>query len=114
MRMRPVRGLLLLLAWSAFLVPWERCHAACHDRLEVGAHECHAEPTCPEDGDREEESRHDRVSLDSVHPHAAPLSVPPPAILPALVLAEAADVGAVATDRAAPRVTPPRTTVLLL
>ncbi|MHC4222482.1 MAG: hypothetical protein ACYSUN_00685 [Planctomycetota bacterium] len=38
-----------LAAWAALVLPWERCHAGCHDQMRpVGEkHDCHG-PDCPQ------------------------------------------------------------------
>jgi hypothetical protein len=106
-----MRGCLAVLAWVALLLPWERCHAACHDRVEVGPHECHPGehgPELPED-----QSRDEKITFDSVRPSAEPLVAPA-----APVVAVTPPVAAAAVVVAAPPVPlpapPPRSTVLLL
>ena len=88
--LRNVGFALTLLAWAAFLLPWERCESACHDRvLPQGAHECHAgddhchdaEDCCgAEEHESDHDARHTAVSFLTLRPDGAPHM---PAALPA-------------------------------
>ena len=79
-------GLVVFLcAWVALTLPWERCHAACHDRvLPAGtAHECHHghghghDHDHDHDHDKDGNSDHDPVQFEGVAP--APTQAPTPA-----------------------------------
>lgn len=67
-----MRVAVVLIAWTALLLPWERCHDLCHDHLRTGLaeHDCH-EDTCEGDDEPEPcggEARHETVQFVSLRP----------------------------------------------
>lgn len=116
-----MRVALVLIAWTALLLPWERCHAICHDEVlpALAEHDCHGK-TCHQDDDdarpcRRGEARHETFEFVSLRPDAK-------VQLHAVALVQAA-VRACAPARAAVRLQPTvdhhppdllRMTVLLL
>lgn len=110
----PVRTVLVILAWSSVLLPWQHCLAACHNRVAVGGHECHPGGRCPEKpGHEDRRTQDERLSFDSPRPSPEPSSVPVLSVQPAVtVVAAGAAIEAASTAAAPPAV--PRTTVLLL
>jgi hypothetical protein len=74
-----MRVAVVLLAWTALLLPWERCHAMCHDEVRpaLAEHDCHGE-TCHRDDDAQPcgrgEAGHETFEFVSLRPTAkAPL-----------------------------------------
>jgi len=68
-----MRVAVVLIAWTALLLPWERCHALCHDEVlpALADHACHGK-TCDDDaqpGGRSE-ARHETFQLVSLRPDA--------------------------------------------
>ena len=65
----------LLLAWSALVLPWERCASECHDRVRLATdeHDCHG-PTCPGEGCGDAE--HESVRQDTMRPSASDAPIP--------------------------------------
>lgn len=112
--MRRTGVFLLAIAWSALLLPWERCHAACHDRLlpAVGEHRCHSDADGDCCGVPGQESEHDDFNFDSSQPDGR-VALTPPAAAPDAP-AFPSDAGAERSAHAEERRSPPRTTVLLL
>jgi hypothetical protein len=72
-----MRVAVVLIAWTALLLPWERCHALCHDQLlpAVAEHACHGK-TCKGHDDARpcgrtgSEARHETVEFVSLRPDA--------------------------------------------
>ena len=72
-----MRVAVVIIAWTALLFPWERCHSLCHDQLlpALAGHACHGK-TCEGDRDAEprgrtrSEARHEIVGFVSLRPHA--------------------------------------------
>ena len=96
------------------LLPWQLCHAACHDRTELGVHDCHPEGRCPEAPGEESGKTSDApLSFDSVQPaQAEPLAAPFAGAVPLACASAPVLEGAALPPEAPPPV--PRTTVLLL
>jgi hypothetical protein len=72
-----MRLAVVIIAWTALLLPWERCHAMCHDQVlpALAGHACHRE-AC-EDGHGKEpsdpgghEAKHEAVGFVSLPPAA--------------------------------------------
>jgi hypothetical protein len=97
---------LLLVAWVALLLPWERCHGACHDRVhpDVAGHDCHG-PNCPEDSD--ENSEHQKADFVSLKPSVEASKAPLPAFVHPLVTVAAPEPVAVLSVPASPDPVPP-------
>ncbi|MHC4959597.1 MAG: hypothetical protein ACYTGN_14620 [Planctomycetota bacterium] len=122
-------GLVLFLcAWAALTLPWERCHADCHDRVVPvgGAHECHSghrheqhhgHDHGHDHGHQHESSDHDPVQFDGFVPSAVKV-LSATAIVTLEAAAEIVPVpSAPLTTSAEARAGPPpglRSTVLLL
>jgi len=69
-----MRVAVVLLAWTALLLPWERCHDLCHDQLlpALSEHACHGK-ACENDVDAEPcggKARHESVQFVSLRPDA--------------------------------------------
>jgi hypothetical protein len=69
-----MRVAVVLIAWTALLLPWERCHDLCHDQLlpALAEHDCHGH-TCEDDADAEPcggKARHETVQFVSLRPDA--------------------------------------------
>jgi hypothetical protein len=72
-----MRAAVVLLAWTALLLPWERCHDLCHDDLHpaLSGHACHGK-ACEGDDDAEpcgrtrNEATHETVEFVSLRPDA--------------------------------------------
>jgi len=72
-----MRVAVVFVAWTALLLPWERCHDLCHDDLHpaLSDHACH-EKTCEGDdgaepcGRTRNETRHETVAFVSLRPDA--------------------------------------------
>ncbi len=67
-----MRVAVVLIAWTALLLPWERCHDFCHDQLRpaLADHDCH-EDSCRDDAEPEPcggEARHETVQFVSLRP----------------------------------------------
>lgn len=67
-----MRVAVVLIAWTALLLPWERCHDLCHDQLRtaLAEHHCHKD-TCESDGGPAPcggEARHEAVQFVSLRP----------------------------------------------
>jgi len=102
-----------MLAWISMLLPWQHCHAPCHDRVELGTHDCHPDGRCPEKpGDESNTGRDDPLSFDTVQPRPEPVAAPPPVALPLAVASAPAPLPVAPVPAAPPAA--PRTTVLLL
>jgi len=114
-----------LLAWAAFLLPWERCESTCHDRVlpQVGAHACHAgDARChagddcsgADDDTGDHDARHSAVDFSTLRPDTGPglVAFPAPAAAPGPPLASR-EAAAAHAERPSP-VPRPATTVLLL
>ena len=108
----------LFLAWTALVLPWERCHSDCHDRVlpSVVTHPCQEDPCCgdpaPTDGTHHE-ADHERIDFFSLKPKF----VEPLTVVPALdVLVEVASRNETVAlpARAAPESSVRQTVVLLL
>jgi len=110
----------LFLAWTALVLPWERCHSDCHDRVlpTVATHPCHEDVCCddatPEPSDdTHHQADHERVDFFSLKPKVElPLFVAPMAEL--LVEVSGHTESATPHQRVAPVSPVPRTVVLLL
>jgi hypothetical protein len=112
--MRVVGTWCLLMAWTALLLPWQRCADDHHDHLvsAVVEHECHHCP-CEHGHDDHEEADHAEVEFDSVVQIVVVALAPLDARSLDRPLESAGDAGATA-PAVAEEPPVPRTTVLLL
>lgn len=68
-----MRVAVVLIAWTALLLPWERCHALCHDEMlpALAEHACHGK-TCDDDDDAQpcdrSEAAHETFEFVSLRP----------------------------------------------
>jgi hypothetical protein len=72
-----MRVAVVFIAWTALLLPWERCHSLCHDELHpaLAEHACHGN-ACEDEHDAEpcgrtgSEAKHETVQFVSLRPDA--------------------------------------------
>jgi len=72
-----MRLAVVVIAWIALLLPWERCHAMCHDHLlpALAEHACHRNAQEDDHGKEScdpagHEARHETVAFVSLPPAA--------------------------------------------
>jgi len=73
-----MRPAVAVIAWTALLLPWERCHAMCHDHQVLPAlagHACHREARDDDQGKEPcdpagHEAEHEAVAFVSLPPAA--------------------------------------------
>lgn len=120
-----IRIALLAAVCVALVLPWQRCHSACHDRVlpMTGGHACHAGGTCHHpscEGEHSETGPCGAEHQDSTHERFVVDSVPAPHLGAVVVAAAPAAPGPVPVAQTAPAPhglpapPAPRTTVLQL
>ena len=76
--MRGAGTLLLIAAWAALSLPWERCVAECHEHLRPAGHGHADQARCCGEHEHEHEPEHEHESLrfESVSPSKLVFEVP--------------------------------------
>ena len=113
-----MRRAVLFLAWTALVLPWERCYSDCHDRVlpTVAMHPCEGD-LCGGDraptGGTHHQAEHERIDFFSLKPKfVEPLTVV--SALEVLVEVASHNETVALPVRTAPESAVPKTVVLLL